>query len=186
MSDFKDEPVNAIAIEPVQSVRDYDYSGKQGHKCCGCCCDVRRAVFIVDLISVIIQILGMATLPALVAFSNNPGKYVDDDEKAAEIESEDLPWGFMLTIMILSLIAYLGGCYGAVKYNQLFIGIAAGFYILNIIFTFINAQNFGYGLMSSILPACFAYPHFVLIQEIRSGIMTPTNYKNEEYSCCCI
>ena len=67
------------------------------------------------------------------------------------------------------------------RYNVWMVGFAAAVYYADFVMALV-ALN----IPRSVYMAFFLYPHFFLIQEIRSGIMSPENYPNEEQSCCCV
>ena len=61
-------PVN---VQPV-SYDGADDKEKVGGKCCGCCCDFRRAVIIINGILVVVSILSMIFALAVKAKDNSP------------------------------------------------------------------------------------------------------------------
>lgn len=171
-----------------------DRRTKRGHTCCGCCCDVRRAVVIVDSITAILQFVGIIGYLCIVAIFLFP----------EEFSTITLSYWFaIITFNLFYFLAMVGGCIGAIRYNKHLIGIAVPFYGVGIVLDFMGIlQPLGWKTLSMILTAqnqyvgfvltillqvCFAYPHFVLIHEIRAGIMTDMNYMlHEKKSCCCV
>jgi hypothetical protein len=153
---------------------------KQGHKCCGDCCDVRRAVIIVNLISVFSVVFGLALFASALARS-------DFEEK---MSGQTVG----MVIVILEMVFYGMGVYGAISYNQWLVASALALYSALVVYSIalvvnsvLMADEFWYFYFFGILRnALFAYPHWFLIQEIRSGIMTVENYPNEKHSCCCV
>jgi hypothetical protein len=77
-------------------------------------------------------------------------------------------------------VAYLG-IMGAKEFNELKVGVAAGWYCVGALLSLL-----GLDILGVICSALFAYPHIVFIQEMRQGIMTEANYPKEEYSMCCV
>jgi hypothetical protein len=153
---------------------------KQGHKCCGGCCDVRRAVIIVNLISVFSVVFGLALFASALVRS-------DFEEK---MNGQTVG----MVIAILEMVFYGMGVYGAISYNQWLVASALALYsalvvysIASVVNSVLMADEFWYFYFFGVLRnALFAYPHWFLIQEIRSGIMTVENYPNEKHSCCCV
>ena len=158
---------------------------KQGHKCCGVCCDTRRAVIIVNLVNIgltAIALFGIAFAKANVENIQNNADQIDDDELMATLEGfNDLPLGTIIAVAILRIAASACGVAGAYFYNIWLVGISALAYVLEFIFSLIGLQIDG-----AVIAALFAYPHYFFIQEVRKGIMSKENYPNEEHSCCCV
>jgi hypothetical protein len=155
-------------------------STKQGHKCCGFCCDTRRAVIIVDIVNLVLLLIGMIIV--VVAHNNvNPDDYNDDNTKTQVEKFQDMPLGGFLAYAIVFMLLCVAGIVGANKYNVYLVGIAAVAYCVSFIFSIIQLNYLG-----MIVAILFVYPHFVFIAEVRKGIMSDENYHNEEMSCCCV
>jgi len=173
---------------------------KQGSKCCHCCCDFRRAVIIINVISIIFGILGI--LGGLV--SNRVPSNVDLDTPEAEIIWED--YGQDQAIYaIISLLFAFSALIGAIKYNIWMVALNAIWILVNFILACIVSINVAEdlndifeaaesGLSYSPIPVIiitalfsfsFLYAHLGFIQEVRTGIMTAETYPREVYSCCC-
>lgn len=155
---------------------------KQGHRCCGGCCDVRRATIVVDIIHACL--IGMSLMSVLAAHnlaSSNAVVYDDDTMAAALDEFKNQPMGVFLASTAIQVVAALCGIAGAVKFNVPLVGVAAASYVVQIILALIRLDVIGL-----IYPGFFLYPHVFLIKEMRAGIMTPENYPNEKHSCCCV
>jgi hypothetical protein len=152
---------------------------KQGHTCCGCCCDVRRAVIVVNLLAGTYLLMMVQWIFALVALRYDYNyKY----------------WA-LLVMNCLQLVPVGMGIFGAVYYNGWFIGVAALHYTLQFLFicnvswynlAMPNDLPLDEPIAMAVAMALCAYPHFMLISEIRGGIMSPENYENEQHSCCCV
>jgi hypothetical protein len=84
---------------------------KQGGKCCGSCCDYRRAVIIISAISVLFTIISLAR--------GEPEVQVEDDDLAKQFVAiqDDYKTNF-LVLNIFSLIMALVSIVGAVQFNQ--------------------------------------------------------------------
>lgn len=156
--------------------------GEQGHKCCGGCCDMRRAVIIVNTIHACLITIGIVGILTTLSLFNNVGDAFDDDIAAATTEQYKVPLPEVgLAIMGIQLIAALCGIVGAVKFNVIFTAAAGVAY----------AVAFVWGLANLIIAAIiyyefFLYPHVFFIQQMRTGIMTKSNYPSERHSCCCV
>jgi hypothetical protein len=179
--------------KPVVGKQRNPSMNKVGHKCCGGCCDVRRAVIIVNSINVAFGILALFGLAiskhvANNAYSSYSGNTYENEDGSSSYYDEDLMeklrktnWVWIFIVAIVRLLILIGGLYGGLKYHVPLISTCGFLYVVDGIFSII-ALDF-WGLLTSVL---FAYPHYFLVQEIRQGIMTPENYHNEEHSCCCV
>jgi hypothetical protein len=60
-----------------------EFSQKQGHSCCGYCCNTRRAVIIVNLIMICFNLLTALSFIAGVELMDFTTSQADDDQVAA-------------------------------------------------------------------------------------------------------
>jgi hypothetical protein len=157
--------------------------GKKGHTCCGCCCDVRRAVIVINLVAGTYWLMIVQWIFANLARIH--GDYST---------THGFNIGAILFMNCLDLIPVAMGLFGAIYYNGWLIGVAALHYTLQCLYYCNVLLDAAYVMTIPIdmLPAMpvvmalFAYPHFVLISEISGGIMSRENYENEQRSCCCV
>mmetsp|Transcript_5557 Transcript_5557/g.16483 ORF Transcript_5557/g.16483 Transcript_5557/m.16483 type:complete len:187 (-) Transcript_5557:369-929(-) len=155
---------------------------KQGHICCGGCCDVRRAVIIVDIIMIIF--LTFITITILLGYELVELAAREDDASEDTIETANqlkhAHIGWIILYHLLQIVGYAFAIQGAVKFNRKL--VLAGFVVYCASFT-MNLLVFD--LVGMLLTGFFAYPHFYLAKEIEENVMTPENYANELHSCCC-
>eukprot|EP00977_Amphora_coffeiformis_P020049 scaffold7808_cov184-Amphora_coffeaeformis.AAC.28 len=180
-SDVKTETAYALA-EPATV--DGAMVRKPGHKCCGCdgCCDMRRAVIIVNIIQAGILGMGMLILLATRNLANNAGNIYDDDTTIAAMEDfKDAPLGVGLAIMGVQIVAALCGIAGGMKFNVILTAVAGLSYTITFAMGLVSLN-----LAGLVYNGFFLYPHILFVQEIRNGIMTEANYPNEKQSCCCV
>jgi hypothetical protein len=143
--------------------------GRQGHLFCGCCCDTRRAVLIIDSVLAVLAVLGII-ISAVV-----PDSWVDT-------EIDDHWRSYAIGYAFLNLLGACIGVWGALRFRVWMVVVAASWHVLAAFMELIALS-----LVGVILFGVFAYPHFVLAKEIRKGIMDPATYKQkEEHSCCCV
>jgi hypothetical protein len=155
---------------------------KRGHLCCGGCCDMRRAVVVVNIVQAALLLLGIMGAISFAKSSAEGSDEIDDDEfKAAYEEFSRLPVGGFIAIQSLKIICCILGIFGALHYNLYMTGIAAAAFC----FDFVRAMV-GFNIFGLIFSGFFAYPHFFFIKEVREGIMSKENYNNERMSCCCV
>lgn len=182
------DPTKSEPIKPASN--DYQLAAgnggdgrKLGHLCCGGCCDMRRAVIIVNIINTVLLTLGLFGVVAARITSNNVDtSQLDDDSLQDAMEQfKALPLGGFLAIQTVKIVLCLAGIVGAVKYNQAAVGLAMVGYVFDAVMGAIR-----FDLVGLVCAGLFAYPHGFLIKEVRDGIMTKENYPNEEHSCCCV
>mmetsp|Transcript_44231 Transcript_44231/g.94157 ORF Transcript_44231/g.94157 Transcript_44231/m.94157 type:complete len:178 (+) Transcript_44231:130-663(+) len=158
---------------------------KIGHKICGCCCDSRRAVIVLNVINIILTVIGMS----IVVFANNSpdldkalveqGISVEDWEKSYKIFMAV----YSIDIVILTIVAL-----GANLYNICSVGLGLIWALAYMTFSiWANGSNSTAvtiaGAAISFLIKLYIYG--VFISEVKDGIMTPETYPREEFSCCC-
>ena len=148
---------------------------KRGHKCCGGCCDVRRATIIVNIISIVTLFLNLSA----VFLATQVTEYIDDDEVVTAIDM--MPTSIIAGIYIIEIILLGVTIHGAMNFQAgkvlvglILYGIAVVLFLLTL------------NIPGLIINALFLYPHYFLYQEIKSGIMSESTYHVEEQSCCCV
>jgi len=182
---------DAVQVAQVTSTK------KVGHVCCGFCCDVRRAVIIINLLAAILAIIGV------ILFATAVGIYGNFDDEDIEINSnatevtEDLDWeygewakdaplreiglGVGISWAAIAILFYFIGLIGAIKYSACLVLLSCLFYAAAIIWAILF-----FDVISAVINLLFLYPHIVLYSEIKKGIMAPETYKvRERHSCCC-
>ena len=177
---------------------------KQGSKCCGCCCDYRRAVIIVNFVSLLLNIMGMIAYFGSTVVVVEQG-YIDSIEGFGRLH------GILTSIGIFfSVVAIIG----AYRYNAYLVGMSIGWTILYLFLrtilnhttsqrlqaAFEQEQLDAYGrivqeydapnlvpdiIATIIFIVLLVYPHVGFIYEVRKGILSPETYPREEFSCCC-
>ncbi|CAB9528436.1 expressed unknown protein [Seminavis robusta] len=173
---------------------------KIGSKCCGCCCDFRRAVIILDSCLMVLSVLGLIflALPSDVSEQRYQQLGIDDDQ-VADVLME------MTTItQIISgcgVVALAVPVFGAMKYNTGMVAFGIAWFVITyvaqvaieVVYTGKAndvgqksfSQPFINWIVSAIISALFVYPHVGLISEINQGIMSQATYPREAFSCCC-
>eukprot|EP00525_Craspedostauros_australis_P010704 CAMPEP_0198114824 /NCGR_PEP_ID=MMETSP1442-20131203/6090_1 /TAXON_ID= /ORGANISM="Craspedostauros australis, Strain CCMP3328" /LENGTH=245 /DNA_ID=CAMNT_0043772219 /DNA_START=72 /DNA_END=809 /DNA_ORIENTATION=+ len=192
-----DEYKGAGNMAPPPSDVPMHQQQKIGTNCCGCCCDFRRAVIVVSIISLVFGALGV-----LGALAENdeaaPGQEEWENEEVKvyneEVETANLVSG------IIGLVMAGVSLFGALQYNAIAVGISVAYSIISFIVgiivseqaisevedetgSTINATG-GY-VIGAVILGLFLYPSIGFIMEVRSGVMSQQTYPREEYSCCC-
>ena len=172
-------------------------SQKQGAKCCGCCCDYRRAVIVVAIISICISIVYLISLLAAAA---TPGVQVNVDDDALMTTVED-NIRIQAALYGVSLFCSICALVGANKFNIPLVAINTLWYVGSFIggaVLLVNTANTvedatGENLsvipsiiISAVITMLFMYPHIGFMYEVKVGIMSAETYPREEFSCCCV
>jgi hypothetical protein len=154
---------------------DVDYAKlEQGHpapapnantKCK--CYDSRRAVAVLNLMMIIVNVFGLIGILQ--------SGYVS---VASTNSLEGVSTGIVSAVLLVQIIFYGMGVYGALKFNQGFVAAALFAYIVMFLFNAV-ALDIG-GILVNVMYGC---PHFFLIKGIRDGTITKDNYPNENVLC---
>jgi hypothetical protein len=130
------------------------------------CCDSRRAVAVLNLGMIICNVFGLIGVlqrgNVSVMSTNN---------------LEGVSTGIVGAVLLVQMIFYGMGVYGALKFNQGFVAAALFAYIVMFLF---NAVTLDIG--GILVNAFYACPHFFLIKGIRDGTVTKDNYPDEKDS----
>jgi len=195
--------------QPEVPMRDQE---KQGGKCCGGCCDYRRAVIVLCIVSLVFSIIGIVN-PALgSAFQAE--EYPELEQIVKDHQTN------LLIMAIVHIVMTVVALVGAVLFNFYMVAVYVLWSILNLIITIVLQQGMvgelldwveaqtddatwstgnqdelesafnTYMIINYVLSALFTllwvYPSVFLSVEIKKGIMTKETYPREEMSCCCV
>ena len=154
---------------------------RQSHLCCGCCCDTRRAVIVVNVISMCVAALAIGLTSMAIGASGRYASDFDDDEYVsafAEIDGKAI--GLSIGVLVVGMICQATGIYGAQKFNKIGVIIGAIWHALQCIFSIAI-----FDIAGAIMSGFFCYPHVAFLLELNNGIMTPEKYPNEALCCAC-
>mmetsp|Transcript_6947 Transcript_6947/g.10000 ORF Transcript_6947/g.10000 Transcript_6947/m.10000 type:complete len:191 (-) Transcript_6947:1228-1800(-) len=167
-------------VENATTIRE-----KQGHSCCGGCCDVRRAVIIICIINIvgntIIMLLSATTKSMAHGIANGIATFDDDmfNSQAADqsVQTLDSELNSFMIIEFARIVAAGLAMLGAFTFNKYLVAI-------NVISLLV--PSVGSIIVGLLINGLFLYPHVFLILYIHNGIMTKENYPYERQSCCCV
>ncbi|CAJ1940717.1 unnamed protein product [Cylindrotheca closterium] len=160
----------------------HDRQTPTGHSCCGCCCDTRRAVIVVNIVSISFATLALLSLTLLTTNADLQSQLDDDEVQAFLDEMDGASIGLSIGIAVLGIICNACGIFGAYKFHQLSIVIASIWYVVEMIRAGVYLDPFGV-----VMAGLFLYPHIVFYRELSSGLMSPISYPNERQCCeCCV
>lgn len=168
-----------VVVQGNDYVQHGHTTAGQSHLCCGCCCDTRRAVIVVNIISLALASLAVLSL-AVLSSEKYAAQFDDDEMQAALDELDGVAVGVSIGVAVLGMLCNAAGLIGAFKFNNIGIIVAAIWYAAECL-----RSLFFFDLAGAIMAGFFAYPHIVFYQEMKRGIMTPGNYQNEEKCCVC-
>jgi len=192
-----------------------DQQEKQGGKCCGGCCDYRRAVIVLCIVALVFSAIGIIG-PSLIVASPNIQSYYATYAGLEDI-IKDLA-AEVLIVEVINIVMTIIALVGAIRFNMWMVAIYVLWSIIYLIIAiflrfkgsadivdFLETQ---YGsnaakeiedvesyyniqsIISSVFTAFFVllwiYPSVFLTVEIKKGIMTKETYPREEMSCCCV
>jgi hypothetical protein len=187
---------------------------KQGQKCCGVCCDFRRAVVICNVLMIIFELVILVFLVTGIL-----------DKYYVALESEMNTTVLMdkyerLQILLCGISVLLSSIaiVGALCYNTILVGINGLWllveYILGIALVLLSCNDYcqdyivelenrtatdplfiPYCTCSLSIPLMIAsgvaiclwiYPHVGFIVQVHKGVMSRETYPREKYACCCV
>ena len=159
---------------------------KLGHRCCGCCCDTRRAVIILNIITAVLYFLWMGVWIEAV---NNPGiEGIDDDQLEQDIV-DSYKWS--LIINGVGVAFSIAAIIGASLYNIWLVLLGVLWIVTDVILSFMYTDAVAkyHGMFIAwilVWAGLMLYPHVAFIYEVKKGIMTRDTYPREQFSCCCV
>jgi len=151
--------------------------------CCGCCCDFRRAVLVINGMSIVLKILEMLGMVIFASFVSHHLDEVEaemDDDEVAKMSDAFVKSGmltvFEVVIEIYEAIAiglYACGIYGALNFKRWGIITAMVTHLFQgvIMMSFVNI----------LITLLCLYPHLYMLHLMKAGIMTEQNYHRIEY-----
>jgi len=152
------------------------------------CCDFRKAVIVMNIISIILRLMLMLAIPIYVSFITNNADEIEaamEDDAAAKELDEEIKIGFLSIMEVVGEFVELAaiffgavGLYGAFKFKQWGIITALCFYsVAFVLAVFIVDLN------SCVFYALCMYSHIQMLRLMKAGIMTEENYHTVS-SCC--
>lgn len=162
---------------------------RQGHKCCGGCCDMRRAVIIVNIVSCLVTAFLAADF-AWIAKEIDNGDISDtsigniDDDGMKELGGSNLVRSiekFLVVVLLCKLPFSAAGIYGAITFKVWPVALSLSLFAIEFMSSLLLQDVF-----LLVLSVSFAYPHIYFIREVKQGIMSEENYPTEKHSCCCV
>jgi hypothetical protein len=179
---------DGITYQPANTTTEAElgqFRRKQGHICCGCCCDTRRAAIICNILIIILDVIGVTFIIAgieLKEFAKQYAQNAGDEDDLKDID--ELPLSLLVVLVffhIFQIVMLMLGVQGAITYKRWMVQCAVASYAVAIA---VNLFLLDFG--DIFIAGLCAYPNILFIREMDQNIMTPDNYPNEVHSCCCI
>jgi hypothetical protein len=184
----------ALADTPMHSQM------KQGSKCCGCCCDYRRAVIILNIILIV---FGIITVLGYSQGEQSTVQGVDlDDDGLEDIVKDAYRQGAILAGV--GVFACIVAVIGAYRYNIYMVGFNILYMIVSFIASIVLTSKafntleedyngdediplpIGQFVLQGVILCVVIYPHVGFMSQVKAGIMSAETYPREEFSCCCV
>jgi len=166
---------------------------KQGKKCCGFCCDFRRAVIVMAILGMIEYTVLIIITAIGISYGVSVANEAEDDD--ALLESGigiAVGNGVLAAIYVVGIFFQTFMLFAALKYNVCMLATVIFFNLIGLGYdiyyslTYYNGgQRTGVIIAQIIIAAIYIYPTAGLLMEIKNGIMSPETYPREAYSCCC-
>lgn len=145
-------------------------------------CDMRRAVIIVNLITIASSIAFFVILLVSRASAEQIQQDFTDDQvqDMAEHWSKLDDIGYVYQVFLRVVCAALG-VGGGIWFNGILTSISA----LSLLFDFAMGM-LRFDLIGLFIAPIFLFPHLMFLKYLHSGLMSPQNYDKEMQSCCCV
>jgi hypothetical protein len=157
-------------------------TGRQGHLFCGYCCDMRRAVAILNILTITWALLGFILFKFPLFESSVAAADVDDDKTSYAADNKNKESFDFFFILSPAIVLPAFGLWAAIRFKKYMICLLAFWYTFDfllclIIFDYVGATVSGIA----------TYAHVVFYSQLDHGIMTVDTYHaNERHSCCCV
>ena len=180
----------SLSVEEGGGGGDLGYSNSRERHFlfCGVCCDHRRAVLVVNGITIGLQILNMIIVTILASYVEKNLTDIEadisDDQIRDKLDKFVKEGGMQIAesvvdgFGIVSIGLHGCGIYGALHFKQWGIITAGCTYAMFLVMGILST-NFAGVIMNSL----FLYPHYYMLKLMKEGVMTDYNY--HKIATCC-
>ena len=189
--DPEDKDLEDITDEVDESI---DQQQKQGHSFCFCCCDVRRATIVVNLINILSSIITLASVVEVHREAQELEETGNEDEISGIHQMKE----GMQAIVVIAIIGWLlsfAAIWGALKFRFFpilinVIYMVVSFFASGVILTITSRQHEPFEfyalnwIINAISTGIYIYPQIMYLLEVRSGILSAETYDREKKWCC--
>jgi hypothetical protein len=173
--------ITSATLNPTTVVVLQHPQHRGGHSYCGCCCDMRRAVTIINTMNAILTLIFIVFYGIDSCDKSNDPEFFDLHCLFYDDGYIQLGYWKWLGLLVTCWIGVLLGLRGAQTYTIWMVWIASIVYCCVVIMSIMERM-----FAVAILAAFYVYPHFVLIHELQRGTMSAERYVVEQHSCCCL
>jgi len=181
-----------MSLDIDEGVTSAPFRPKQGHSCCGgCCCggccDVRRAVVVLCILSIVGNFIVLISSDVMKTFVNGTATSFsfDDDSlnqaKDQTVESANSGINQVMILLSIAIICASSSMVGAIIFNKYLVLVNAIYLTVSILVSIFTTPS----LAILVVNGLWLYPHIFLLIYIHNGIMSKENYPFEAQSCCC-
>ncbi len=177
-----------MSLDIDEGVTSAPFRPKQGHSCCGGCCDVRRAVVVLCILSIVGNFIVLISSDVMKTFVNGTATSFsfDDDSlnqaKDQTVESANSGINQVMIILSIAIICASSSMVGAIIFNKYLVLVNAIYLTVSILVSIFTTPSRAILVVNGL----WLYPHIFLLIYIHNGIMSKENYPFEAQSCCCI
>jgi hypothetical protein len=150
-------------------------------------CDMRRAVIIVNLVTIVVSIgmllLLMVTRQVTAQLQDDfQDDFLQDDQvlSAADQASQIKDVSYVYHVVWRIVCAALGAL-GGLFFHTVLVAFSTVSLLFDVAVSIVLRDWVGI-----FMAPIFLYPHLMFLRYLRSGLMSPENYRNEMQSCCCV
>lgn len=180
--------VDPSILQQLSTIAEPLATDRQAILFCGCCCDLRRACIIVNVINymyiVAVVFISLGGIQMVEGLNTDLGEidYVDDDalnDRYSELGTYEGLYFIFIVIELVGLLFTTLGIVGAVKFNRCLVLTCAIWYCFETIFAMCVTVWWG-----AVIKGFFAYPHIALLAALTTGKISRRRYTIERYCCC--
>ena len=171
---------------------------RQGALCCGCCCDFRRAVIVINALSIVFGVISTLVAFGSSASIHNETYDADDVLQLDNDRDSAIQYGIAAGIILaISVVFNIVGLVGAIKYNIYMVGANMVWLIVSFVVAVLIERKWledsslsedGEGFLGigpgAIERVLYVYAHAGFVSQVRAGILTKETYPRERHSSC--
>jgi len=179
--------VTHLNVDSAGSDDAFPNSSEHHMLCFNRCCDFRRAVLVVNGISILLKFIVMISAVIGVSYVNNNLQEIEydmDEQSGQQLDAFVKSGGMKMFEALLEILETVAialhacGIYGALKFKQWGIITAGATYALQLL-----GGLFMMDVGDIIFSALCLYPHIYMYKLMEAGIMTDINY-HKIANCC--
>ncbi len=188
------EPPTGIFVEDVEYGYDFANEIRNSSNSArhlyflNCCCDFRKAVIMLNVLTIVMRILFIIIFFALANYATNNlyevEAAIDDDALRGTVETVVESGMMPIVEAIVGVLGSIGiafggvAVYGAVWFRRRAIVVALWWYVFCLVMVCVALD-----ILDAIFYALLVYAHWNMAKLMRDGVMTAANYST--IAACC-